>query len=39
MPDEYKVADPVQSYRNYYMGAKAYFAVWKNRETPEWFKL
>lgn len=38
MPDEYKVADAVQSYRNYYMGAKADFAVWKNRETPEWYK-
>lgn len=37
MPDEYKVMDVVQSYRNYYMGAKKSFAVWKNREVPEWF--
>jgi hypothetical protein len=37
MPDEYKVADAVQSYRNYYMGAKSDFAVWKNREMPEWY--
>jgi hypothetical protein len=37
MPDEYKVMDVVQSYRNYYMGAKKSFAVWKNREIPEWF--
>jgi hypothetical protein len=28
----------VESYRNYYMGAKSGFAVWKNREKPEWFK-
>ena len=39
MPDEYKVKSVVQSYRNYYMGAKSGFAVWKNRETPEWFKF
>jgi hypothetical protein len=37
MPDEYKVMDVVQSYRNYYMGAKKSFAVWKNRKVPEWF--
>jgi hypothetical protein len=38
MPDEYKVKSVVESYRNYYMGAKSGFAVWKNREKPEWFK-
>jgi hypothetical protein len=37
MPDEYKVDDVIQSYRNYYMGAKSGFAVWKKRETPFWF--
>jgi hypothetical protein len=37
MPDEYKVMDVVESYRNYYMGAKKDFAVWKNRDVPEWF--
>ena len=37
MPEEYKVNSAVQSYRNYYRGAKAGFAVWKNRETPKWF--
>ena len=37
MPDEYKVIDVVESYRNYYMGAKKDFAVWKNRNIPEWF--
>ena len=38
MPDEYKVGDVVQSYRNYYMGAKSGFANWKNREKPFWFE-
>ena len=38
MPDEYKVVDVVESYRNYYRGAKSGFAVWKNREIPKWFK-
>ena len=37
MPDEYKVDDVIESYRNYYRGAKADFAKWKNREIPEWF--
>ena len=35
--DEYKVIDVVESYRNYYRGAKSSFAVWKNREVPNWF--
>jgi hypothetical protein len=39
MPDEYKVKSVVQSYRNYYIGAKSTFANWKNREIPQWFKL
>jgi hypothetical protein len=38
MPDEYKVGDVVQSYRNYYMGAKSGFAAWKNRQKPFWFE-
>lgn len=38
MPDEYKVKSVVESYRNYYMGEKYGFAVWKNRETPFWFE-
>lgn len=37
MPDEYKVTDVIESYRNYYRGAKVDFAKWKNRETPNWF--
>lgn len=38
MGDEFKVPnDAIQSYRNYYNGAKAPFATWKKRETPDWF--
>jgi hypothetical protein len=37
MPDEYKVESVIESYRNYYIGAKKDFCVWKNRDTPEWF--
>lgn len=37
MPDEYKVDDPVESYRNYYRGAKAYIAKWTGRNPPEWW--
>ena len=37
MPDEYKVGDVIQSYRNYYVGAKKDFCKWKNRDIPEWF--
>ena len=39
MPDEYKSNCVVESYRNYYIGEKSKIAVWKNRETPEWFKM
>jgi hypothetical protein len=38
MPDEYKVDSVVESYRNYYRGAKVSFAVWKNRKKPFWFE-
>ena len=37
MPDEYKVTDVVESYRNYYKGAKSGFASWKKREIPDWY--
>jgi hypothetical protein len=36
MPEEYKVVDVVESYRNYYRGAKMGFAVWKNGTKPKW---
>lgn len=37
MPDHYKVEDPIQSYRNYYKGDKAYIAKWSKREQPSWW--
>lgn len=37
MPEYLKVADPVQSYRNYYRNAKAYMAFWRKRPIPEWW--
>ncbi|WP_162062717.1 pyrimidine dimer DNA glycosylase/endonuclease V [Vibrio taketomensis] len=38
MPDEYKVEnDPIQAYRNFYLGDKAKFAKWTRRSVPEWF--
>jgi hypothetical protein len=38
MPVEFQTQDIVQSYRNYYKGAKADIAKWnKNREAPEWW--
>lgn len=38
MPEEYKNADPVVAYRNYYMGAKYTIAKWdKGREKPHWY--
>ena len=36
MPDEYKVPDVVQSYRNYYIAEKIKFAKWKNGHVPSW---
>lgn len=37
MPDQYKVAnDPVQAYRNYYLGEKRNFLVYTHREEPDW---
>ena len=39
MPDNCKVlGDPIQAYKNYYINEKYYFANWKSREIPEWFK-
>jgi hypothetical protein len=37
MPDQYKVDDPVESYRNYYRGDKAYIAKWSKRSQPSWW--
>ena len=39
MPDDCKVeGNTIQAYKNYYINEKAYFANWKNREIPIWFK-
>ena len=38
MPVEFQVPDVVQSYRNYYKGAKADIAKWnKTRKEPDWW--
>lgn len=38
MPDQYKVSDSsLQSYINYYVGAKRHLASWKNRNVPSWY--
>ena len=39
MPDSYKVIDPIQSYRNYYRGDKAYIAKWSKRNIPDWWQI
>jgi len=36
-PDCIVPGDSLQSYKNYYIVAKAYFAKWSKRETPKWF--
>ena len=38
MPDEYKLDDYIQSYKNYYIGEKMYFAKYNYSETPYWLK-
>ena len=38
MGNEFKIGDDViESYRNYYKGAKSEIVSWKNREVPDWF--
>lgn len=36
MPDEYKVEDHVQSYRNYYKQGKSHLHKYTNRQSPDW---
>jgi hypothetical protein len=36
MPDEFKVQSAIESYRNYYLGAKSRMLTWKKRDTPHW---
>ena len=35
---KYKLDDYVQSYKNYYIGEKMYFAKYNYSETPHWLK-
>ena len=38
MPDEYKSANAIDSYRRYYIVEKRYFAKWnKGRQQPNWW--
>jgi hypothetical protein len=39
MPDEFKVSDIMQSYRNYYNGSKTRMFSWKKRSAPEWVMI
>lgn len=36
MPEEFRRTCPIESYRNYYRGAKQHLFSWKNREKPNW---
>ena len=38
MPDEVKLSNSLESYRNYYINNKTKLANWKNRPTPEWYE-
>jgi|TARA_B110000914_G_C15507706_1_gene469169 hypothetical protein len=37
MPDEYKCKDSVDAYQKFYIGEKAHFSKWKDRQIPDWF--
>ena len=37
MPDDAKMPNVVDAYRNYYNVYKSSFAQWTNRKAPEWF--
>ena len=40
MPEEYKVKNnSLQSYINYYVGAKKHLANWKKRTIPSWYEF
>lgn len=36
MPDQYKTADPIESYRNYYRFEKKHLHTWGKRPIPYW---
>jgi hypothetical protein len=37
MPECYIVSSSINSYQNYYIGAKQHLANWKKREVPIWY--
>jgi hypothetical protein len=37
MPDDAKLPNVIEAYRNYYRVYKKDFAKWTKRQTPEWF--
>lgn len=37
MPEEMKMENPVDGYKNYYIKAKNHIATWKKRNAPNWF--
>ena len=37
MPDQYKNANAITAYRQYYLAEKIRFAKWKTGNIPEWF--
>jgi hypothetical protein len=37
MPDDCKVEDSVEAYRNYYLYHKKRIARWTKRNIPDWF--
>jgi hypothetical protein len=39
MPDEAKLNDAVESYRNYYIKFKNHIASWKKRCIPSWYNI
>ena len=38
MPDECKIGDAVESYREYYIKEKKHFSKWKNRKIPHFME-
>lgn len=39
MPERYRVhGNPVQAYRNFYIGEKSVFARWTRRRAPGWYR-
>ena len=39
MPEELKLKDPIEGYKNYYIKGKSHIATWKKRNIPIWYDL